>query len=410
VVHEATDVTPSGSAMQLPAVLVDAQKMEAIGTLAAGVAHELNNPLAAIVAFADLLRRDERLPADMRADAEQLVAEAGRTRRIISNLLEFARRRPPERHPTALRALVTSVVELVSYSLRDGRIAIAVDLDGDLPLVELDRPQLQQVLVNLTLNAVQALSADGHGRVVIRGGVVPGVSAERVWIAVEDDGPGVAEEDRDRLFQPFFTTRTAGEGAGPLSGLGLAVSRAIVEAHGGSLGFEEPESGRGARFVVDLPIHASAERRPVTGEDREAVPAPAPAAEPARRRVLVLDDEPSIRAFLGKALPAHGIEVITAASGSEALELARTMRFDAMLCDHRMAGMGGPAVYRALERENPALAAHFVFMTGDVQDPELRAFAAERAITLLAKPFDLGAAVAAVRDSLDRPPTDRQRG
>jgi len=392
--------------------LVRAQKMEAIGMLVAGVAHELNNPLSAIVAFSDLIRRDMRLPEDLRSDAEMLVAEAARTRRIVSNLLDFARQRPPERHPTSLRALIGTVVDLQSYSLKDGRIAIEVDLPDDLPPVELDRSQLQQVLVNLTLNAVQALRADsGTGRVIIRGRLVPGSNPPLVRIEVEDDGPGVPPADRDRLFLPFFTTKAQGEG----TGLGLPVSYGIVAGHGGHLWHEEPEGGRGARFVVEMPVRAGT-REPGEAPDLvspDAVHAPggdpgAGADDPAmggedrHHRVLVLDDEPAIRAFLVKALRAQGIEPVPAQSGPEALDLARGTRFDAILCDHRMAGMTGPAVFEALERDDPALARRFVFMTGDVLNPELRTFAAQRGIALLAKPFDLATVAETVREVLAR--------
>lgn len=406
-------------ATRIQGELVQAQKMDAIAVLVAGVSHELNNPLAAIIAFSELIRRDTRLPAELRADAEMLVSEADRTRRIVSNLLDFARQRPPERHPTALGALIGSVVELQGYALRGGRITIEVDLEPDLPAVELDRSQLQLALMNLTQNAVQALSAGGgSGRVRITGRRVPDAVPARVRIAVEDDGPGVPVEHRDRLFVPFFTTRQQGEG----TGLGLPVSFGIVAAHGGSLVFEEPESGRGARFVIELPVDASGsspiqdERTtppaPAVASPAVASPAVAPIAvgpgaaegdSPRSARVLVLDDEPAIRTFIRRALEMQGIEAVTAATGAEAIELARSTRFDAMLCDHRMAGMSGPAVYEALEREQPALARHFVFMTGDVLNEGLRDFATGRGIALLPKPFDLAAVAEAVRAVLERP-------
>ena len=390
-------------ATRIQGELVQAQKMDAIAVLVAGVSHELNNPLAAIVAFSDLIRRDARLPEELRADADMLVSEAGRTRRIVSNLLDFARQRPPERHPTALSALVGSVVELQSYALKGGRIAIEVDLDADLPAVELDRSQLQLALMNLIQNAVQSLRASGgSGQVRITGRQVPDAAPARVRIAVEDDGPGIPVEHRDRLFVPFFTTREQGEG----TGLGLPVSFGIVAAHGGNLWFEEPESGRGARFVIELPVEATgapSQDEPSTPATMDVEPAARRDDRPEQKRVLVLDDEPAIRTFLRRALQVQGIEAVAAASGAEALELARSTRFDAMLCDHRMAGMTGPAVYEALERDQPELARHFVFMTGDVLNAELREFASSRGIALLAKPFDLATVAEAVRGVLGRP-------
>ena len=144
--------------------LVQAQKMEAIGLLVAGVAHELNNPLAAIVGFSQLLRADPRLPADMKSMADQLIDQTDRTRRIVGGLLDFARQRPPERHPTPIRPLIQSVIDLQSYSYTAGRITVEVDISPDVPHVALDRSQIQQVLLNLTLNAVQAIgAARDHG-------------------------------------------------------------------------------------------------------------------------------------------------------------------------------------------------------------------------------------------------------
>ena len=137
--------------------LLQAQKMEAIGQLVSGVAHELNNPLAAIIAFSQLIRSDERLPEDMRHDAGLLVQESDRTRRIVQNLLDFARQRPPERRPTSIAALVQSVLELQSYALNTNRIEVTVDIPATVPEIDLDRAQLQQVLLNLTINAIQAI-------------------------------------------------------------------------------------------------------------------------------------------------------------------------------------------------------------------------------------------------------------
>ena len=411
---------------KLQGELVQAQKMEAIGLLVAGVAHELNNPLAAIVGFSQLIRTDPRLPEDMGTMADTLIAEADRTRRIVNNLLDFARQRPPERHPTPLRPLIQSVIDLQAYSYVAGRIEVTVELEPGLPPIELDRQQLQQVLLNLTLNAVQAIRAT-RDRGSLRIHATAAGETGRVRIAIEDDGPGVPETDRKRLFVPFFTTKAPGEG----TGLGLAVSAGIVAGHGGRL-WHEPVDGGGSRFVIELPIVAAADTVPGAAhvdldlsafgplddtdgsatpagaavDTAEATPPPGPAATGARPRLLVLDDEPSIRAFLAKALARSGYETVSVASGPEAVALAEQEAFAGMLCDHRMAGMSGTAVFEAISRIRPELASRFVFMSGDVLNPELRSFATEHGIALLAKPFDLDAISRTVADLLARP----QRG
>lgn len=216
---------------QIQAELIQAQKMEAIGQLVSGVAHELNNPLAAIIAFSQLIVRDPRLPDDLKHDASLLIQESNRTRRIVQNLLDFARQRPPERHPTPLRALVQSILDLQSYAISAARVEIELDIPDDLPPIPLDRAQMQQVLLNLTNNAIHEIRASGTGsRVTISARLdTSGGRAPVARIAVIDDGPGVAPEHRARLFVPFFTTKPPGEG----TGLGLPVSFGIAAAHGG---------------------------------------------------------------------------------------------------------------------------------------------------------------------------------
>jgi PAS domain S-box-containing protein len=248
--------------------LLQAQKMEAIGQLVSGVAHELNNPLAAIIAFSQLIRSDERLPEDMKHDAGLLVQEADRTRRIVQNLLDFARARPPERRPTSIAVLVQSVLELQSYALNTNQVVVKVEIPASLPEVDLDRAQLQQVLLNLTINAIQAMRGrDRHvpahlwvNAALLKTRASSGVTrAEknaddpaRVRISIRDDGPGVPESVRARLFDPFFTTKQPGEG----TGLGLSVSFGIVAAHGGHLWYEPGAGGIGSTFIIELPVTA----------------------------------------------------------------------------------------------------------------------------------------------------------
>ena len=419
---------------QLQAELVQAQKMEAIGLLVAGVAHELNNPLASIVAFSQLIRTDPNLPSDIRRQADLLVQEANRTRVIVQNLLDFARQRPPERTPTNLRPLVDSVLALQSYILSRSSVTVEVDIPADLPALAVDRSQLQQVLINLTFNSAQAigeLGRPGTIRIVARPADAPTGPVVRIEIA--DDGPGVPTAIVDRLFMPFVTTKEPGHG----TGLGLSVSFGIVANHGGSLR-HVPSPGPGATFVIELPVEANrAAARPeppapslnsASGRTRSAgeplEPAesttsatPAAADRPlpegqggtarpeaaatatdlvdggagvARKmRVLILDDEPSIRDFLGRVLARSGYEPILATSGRLALEVVSADPPDVILCDHRMAGMNGTEFLAAVMEIAPSLARRFAFMSGDVLNPELRDFAEARGVQLLAKPFDI---------------------
>jgi PAS domain S-box-containing protein len=384
--------------------LIQAQKMDAIGQLVSGVAHELNNPLAAILGFSQVIRSDPRLPADMKHHADLLVEETTRTRRIVQNLLDFAKQRPPERYATSLRPLIESILVLQSYSLGPGRIEVEVDVPDGLPLVELDRSQIQQVLVNLTQNAIHAIRARGElGLLRISAWLDEEREPARVCVSVADDGVGVDPKHVDQLFVPFFTTKPPAEG----TGLGLPVSLGIIASHGGDLRYEPGPGGRGSVFTFDLPVPAGDSggapggadesdagrpgppRSPVsTSPGPELAPDPSVGA-PAPHRILVLDDERSIRLLLEKWLRGSGFEPVIAATGEEAVELVRAAPVDAILCDHRMAGMSGTDVFEAVVALRPELGGRFVFMSGDVLNAQLREFVEKRGIGLLAKPFDL---------------------
>ena len=404
---------------RLQAELIQAQKMEAIGLLVAGVAHELNNPLASIVAFSQLLRTDPQLPEDLRRQAEMLVQEANRTRVIVQNLLDFARARPAERLPTHLRPLVDSVLVLQSYSFGKGGLQVVLDIPDDLPPILVDRAQMQQVLINLTVNAAQAIHDSGTGGTLR----IAAATVERLkgWpvvrIEVSDDGPGVAADLRDRLFVPFVTSKAPGKG----TGLGLSVSLGIVAGHGGTLQHEPGPGGAGATFVIELPLgsgtvdttepsgFAGLASAAIGESDPGARTVPISTTQAAGDgsdqqpiRVLVLDDEQAIREFLGRALRRAGYEPVLAPTGAAALEYVRSTPPDAILCDHRMAGMNGTEFHDAVAAISPELGRRFAFMSGDVLNRELRAFATSRGILLLAKPFDIatvGRTVAALLET-----------
>ncbi len=398
---------------RLQSELIQAQKMEATGRLVSGVAHELNNPLAAILGFSELIRRDPSLPDDLRANADLLVEEASRTRQIVQNLLDFARQRPPERHPTSIKALVDSVLALQSYAIGAGQITVELEIAEDLPAVELDRGQLQQVLINLTHNAVYAIKHGGGSRIRITTGVEGSGDTACVRVTVMDDGPGVAPEHVGRLFDTFFTTKPPADG----TGLGLPISYGIVHAHGGELRYIPSGFGRGAAFTFDLPVRGNHERPGTlsTAADadtddvavRSARPGrPTTRATTASGTILVVDDEPAIRAFLGKALRALGYDAVLAQTGEEAVAAATTGSIDAVLCDHQMAGMSGREVFHALATERPELRNAFVMMSGDVGNDDLTAFTARHPVSILAKPFDLETLAATMAAVV---PTD-QRG
>ena len=349
----------------LPDEQLRAQKLEALARLAPGITHELSNPLAAIVGFGELLRTDPRLPDDMRRQAELLSTETATTQAIIQTLLEFLRARPAERHPTPILPLVDAVLLLHAYRLASGQIDVVVDVADSVPAIPVDRAGIQLVLVNLVQEAVDALSArGGSGRLEIR--AVPAGPSARVTLVHDAGAPSSDSPERERAWR---------------------VSSAIVADHGGTLA----RTAEGS--TMTLPVAATERAEPVA-----ATPEPSGSLSGAPVRVLVLDDERSIGMLLDRWLRGSGYEPTIATSGAEALELVRDNGFDVVLCDHRMVGMAGTEVFDEIVAIRPDLERRFVFMSGDVLNPELSAFVARRGVGLLAKPFDLET----VRQTLDR--------
>jgi len=223
--------------------LIHSERLSAVGQLVAGVAHEINNPLQAVMGFTELLIETETRP-EVRSDLEQIRADAGRAAKIVHNLLLFARREALERSIADFNEIVRSTIALRAFELRTGQIRLEQDYSDDVPLIVASREQLQQIVVNLLLNAEQSLRATKRPGVI---SVRTGRDGETAFVEVADDGPGVPPEKVGRIFEPFFTTKPIGEG----TGLGLSVSLGIAEAHGGSLALLPSDSG--ARFRLTIP-------------------------------------------------------------------------------------------------------------------------------------------------------------
>ncbi|MBH0236920.1 hybrid sensor histidine kinase/response regulator [Methylobrevis albus] len=362
--------------------LHQSEKMSALGSLLAGIAHELNNPLSVVVGRAIMLEEDAR-DAGQRDQLRRLREAAERCARIAQTFLKMARQTPAVRRTVRIDEIIRSAGDLVAYAARSGGVGLELDLYPGLPELDADPDQLVQVLVNLMVNAVQALEGStGPRRVEVRART--DVTAQRLVVEVADTGPGIPATAMPRIFEPFFTTKAVGAG----TGVGLAVSLGMAQAHGGTL-VAENRPGGGALFRLTLPFGGSA---------AGAAAAEPEAAEPVRaagRRVLVVDDEPEVAALIGDILRRAGHRVEIADTGAAALARTASAAFDAVFCDLRMPGLDGRGFHAALAARDPVLAARIVFVTGDhfgrgIADGEIAG------CRVIEKPFKAGDVLAAL--------------
>lgn len=345
------------------------ERMASLGAVLAGAAHELNNPLAAIMGFSQLLLR-KRWSAEDRSALEAIHHESLRSATIVKDLLALARRRGVERRaPADVNELVTYIVRTRRYSLETAGIECLLDLDPNLPAVRGDRAQLEQVVLNLLNNAEQALRPRvdaqhpaSRGRIAIR----TRHEVPHVVIAVEDDGPGVSDDAQADIWDPFWTTKDEDEG----TGLGLTIVHTIVVDHGGSVSVERGSLG-GARFIVRLPAIAADER-------------PSAAARASRALdVLVVDPRAADLPFVERFLASRGHAVINAATGEAALRLASQSTFDAVVCDAELAIGDGAPVVDVLRAASGCAHARFV-LSADRSPPSL-----DDGIAYVARPYDV---------------------
>jgi two-component system NtrC family sensor kinase len=362
---------------QLQQQLIQSEKMAAIGQLVSGVAHELNNPLASISAFAQLLLADRGISADQRHSVDVIASEAKRAARIVHNLLTFARQHKAEKTYSDVNKVIEDTLELRAYELNVRGVKLVRDLDRTPPETMVDVYQLQQVLLNLLTNAVQAMAEveRAQHRLVVRTRTHP----DTIRIEVEDTGPGIPPESLERIFNPFYTTKPTGSG----TGLGLSISLGIVGEHGGRI-WAENVAGGGSRFCIELPRAAAAPERMPEAPKPVATPVPG-------LRILVADDEAPIRLALERFLSAEGHQVCHVSSGSDALDRASKEPFDVILLDMRMPDVSGQQIFERWARERPDLTSRVIFITGDIVSADLQRFLTDTGRPFLAKPFDFEA-------------------
>ncbi|HEX6536137.1 MAG TPA: ATP-binding protein [Gemmatimonadaceae bacterium] len=358
---------------EMRARLAETERLAAVGELVAGVAHEVNNPLCTISAFAQLLERDGGLTGDQREAVEVICSETLRASQVLRDLLTFARRSESEAATIQINDIVERTMRLRSYEMTSLGIAGEQTLGADLPFVKGDPRQLQQVLLNLVTNAMQAMEPMGGGALRI----ATFRERDRVVLEVADTGPGIPAEARAHVFEPFFTTKRDG------TGLGLSVSYGIVAAHGGMISIARSGPG-GTTFRVSLPALEEAEAETPMPEMPTDGDSPL-----GGMRMLFVDDELALHGGIRAYARQRGFGVVTVPDGAAALDAARRERFDAVVCDLRMSGLDGPAFYEVLRREYPELATRTLFITGDLVSASSRAFVESVRQPVLTKPFEL---------------------
>ena len=360
--------------------LRQAEKLSALGQMISGVAHELNNPLAVIKGYLELILRRDQLGQSTRADLEKVAHESNRAAKLVNNFLSFAREQPVHREPLDLNEVVRRSAELRKLDLLKAGVEVKLDLDPNLPLTQADPDQIQQVLVNLLSNALHALAEspkEGRLRITTR------KEANFIQLLVEDNGPGVPSDVLPYIFEPFFTTKEVGRG----TGLGLSIAHSIMTDHHGRIACQ-PSALGGAGFLVELPIVSAGVPAPASPPDATA---PARAETPRARsaHILVLDDEQSIAELLGEMLGLLGYSTTLCHSAPDALQLLAQRDFDLIISDFRMPKMNGQEFYQQAIQMKPELARNILFLTGDVVSEETQTFLQSTGNPHLSKPFQL---------------------
>ena len=368
--------------------LIASEKAAVIGRLVAGVAHELNNPLAAVLGYSELLQHE--LKGQNAANSVEIIAsQAQRAARIVKDLLVSARETGPERRPLDLNALIERVAEVQKYSLSTKNIGLTLDLSSTLPPIVGDEHELQSVLFNLISNAEDAIDQAGRDGVIT---ISTRHELDKVHIVVDDNGTGIQAKHLGHIFDPFFTTKEVGSG----TGLGLSTTRAIVSGHDGQISIDS-QVGEGTTVRVELPV------------PQEELEVQAPIAQPdgqegdgtgRQAKALIVDDEAVIRELMTDILKTQGVEVETVASAEEAVAFLESNEPDVLFLDLRMPGMGGAVFYESLVHESPAVAARTVFVTGDLVSADNSAFLASASRPVIAKPFGVQQVLKALDEAL----------
>jgi PAS domain S-box-containing protein len=358
---------------QLQQELNLASRLATVGEMSSGIAHEINNPLTGVMGFSQMLMKKD-IPDDIRKDVDIIYEGAKRIASITERMLTFARQRKPERTSVNINDIIETTLAMRAYEMESSNIKITTQLASDIPLTFADAGQLQQVFLNIVLNAEMEMKlARGKGNLTVKTERIDNT----IRLSFKDDGPGIPKKNLDRLFDPFFTTRDPDKG----TGLGLSICYTIVNQHGGKI-YARSKLEKGATFFVELPIVTQAEQLKMA-ETATEVSKTLP-----RARILVVDDDTIVQEFLTEMLGEEGHEVEIIENGDDALERLKSEDYDVILLDIKLPGMSGIELYEYMQNNLKSSAKKVVFITGDVMGQETMDFLSRTTAPYIPKPFD----------------------
>lgn len=360
-------------------------KMNALGQLVAGVAHELNNPLTGIIGFSELILTRRHLDEQVRRDLEKINGEAIRARKIVMDLSLFARKRQAQMSIVGVNGILAQVLEAKVRETEKMRIRVKKRLTSDLPKISGDFYQLQQVFSNVIENSIQAMSDQSMERVLK---VESKLEASKIIVSVSDTGPGISKNNLTRIFEPFYTTKEAGKGMG----LGLAIVYGLVQEHGGSIKVDSVQ-GKGATFTIEFPIC-----RVTSAGDVEETGEPEELNASSAMNILVVDDDEVVVDLFFNYLKRGGHRVDTARWGDVAVRKLNREDYDLVFLDIVLPRVNGREIFKRLKQTKPSMSKNVVFVTGDLASKETKEFLEKAGRPFITKPFGLNDIKKAVKE------------
>ena len=365
-------------------------RLASIGEVAAGIAHEINNPLTGVIGFAQMLAAME-MPEQMREAVDVINDGARRTAGIVQKLLTFARRNKTTKEYVDINAVLNSTLDIRAYEMKTNSIEVVSRFDPDLPKTMANTGQLQQVFLNIVINAEQAMAmAHVTGKLSIKTEIVN----SKIRVSIADNGVGITKENLNKLFDPFFTTK--GDNGG--TGLGLSISYGIIKEHKGKIKVKSI-AGKGATFIIELPIISQ------TGEPEKTL-SEVPVRKPkgvlnSGKRIFVIDDEPNICRVLYRLLSSNGYDVETVSNAQQAIDKLKDANlYDLILLDLKMPGINGIEFYEAMEKIDPLLPNKVICITGDIISTQNKEFLEKAKLPCVTKPFSVEELMLTVKSNL----------